>query len=187
MMAYIDGCVAEVERAVFRRALELLRLIVCVECRKFPELYEDNDAANLLYWMRLYSGRRFLNPVLDFERRAEAGDFLPVGPDEDADNLSFYRQPMTESRLADVREQCRLESRLWCGAPDASLDELWQNACQRARLEILGTECVITSVPYTMERAEERRLFKLKRYFRGGGDAYEPAIVPVFQGSGWLE
>lgn len=74
------------------------------------------------------TAKKLKNPGAEFQARLNNGDFLPIQPGEDPDNLRPGREPMTDSELDDAVARANKLSVLWEGKPECDLLTLFFNA-----------------------------------------------------------
>lgn len=77
------------------------------------------------------SSKQLPIPSVEFKNRTKNGDFDPLGPDEDPDNLPPNREPMTDEQFAEYKARVTKLSELWDEKPVADLLTLFFNATQR--------------------------------------------------------
>lgn len=87
-----------------------------------PNMPDDELHAEILR-LCLFDRKERLNPHNVFSDRLNAGDFLPLQPGEDPDNLRPGREPMTDEMLDAAAARARADgdywnNNRWCRAAD---------------------------------------------------------------------
>lgn len=79
-----------------------------------PNMPDDELHAEILR-LCLFDRMQRKNPINIFQERLNNGDFLPLQPDEDPDNLYPGREPMTDEMLDAAVIRARADGAYWDG------------------------------------------------------------------------
>lgn len=74
------------------------------------------------------TAKKLKNPTVEFTARLKNGDFAPLGPDEDPNNLRPGRQPMDDEEVDALAAEATALSVLWENKPECDLLTLFFNA-----------------------------------------------------------
>lgn len=74
------------------------------------------------------TAKKLKNPTVEFTARLKNGDFAPLGPDEDPNNLRPGRQPMDDEEVDALAAEATALSALWENKPECDLLTLFFNA-----------------------------------------------------------
>lgn len=77
------------------------------------------------------TAKKLKNPVVDFKARSKKGDFDPLQPTEDPNNLPPDRQPMTDDEYEEMKQSVFQDAALWEEKPEADLLTLFFNATKK--------------------------------------------------------
>lgn len=91
-----------------------------------PSTPDDELWAEILR-LCLFDRNRRINPSADLQHRLNFGDFLPVQPHEDPNNLRPGREPMDNDALDAAVERANADSVYWDGNPAAAADYIVRN------------------------------------------------------------
>ena len=74
------------------------------------------------------AAKKLKNPIVEFKNREKAGDFEPLQPGEDPNNLRPNRQIMSDQEFEEAKQLALARGRLWQGKAEDDLLTLFFNA-----------------------------------------------------------
>ena len=77
---------------------------------------------------RSLAAKKLKNPIVEFKNREKAGDFEPLQPGEDPNNLRPNRQIMSDQEFEEAKQLALARGRLWQGKAEDDLLTLFFNA-----------------------------------------------------------
>ena len=108
-----------------------------------PEITELLAASNniadqdelILYYVLAYPDRRVPSPVIAFKKRDRNGDFEPLQPNEDPENLPENREPMDDEAYLRAKNAVLEKARPWKGLNEIAVQDLFRTLLVEATPE----------------------------------------------------